>query len=774
MKKNFTQLTLVLFLSSLIFSGKLQAQSCPWAKKASGTNEDFGVAVATDQSGNVYYLGNFYSQTLVFGSTTLHNQPYQAFNYGTEMFLVKYDSCGTLKWAKQAGGNSDVFGRALATDATGNIYVTGYFFADTAYFGTLKLANTSGLDAFVVKYDANGTPQWAKLGSGNTHDKPYSIAVDGGNNIYITGSFNSSTITFGANSLANGTDDGSTYDVFIAKFDNLGTSQWIRGSTSNANTTDDAFGYGISTDGAGNVYVGGAFASNYIRFANDSLPSHGNYDRDIYVVKYDANGNEQWLRAAGGTSNDAGYSIASDISGNIYLTGYIGDQATASFGPYTISNSGAGRQIFLAKYNSSGTPQWARTAAGDYYSDNISNYVTVDGAGNPYIIGSYTSDSLNIGPITLFNASLLNGSGGGDYFCDVFVAKYKPSGSLSWARSAGGDSTDLGNGIAAGPNGALYITGEYFSPTINFNGISLTGVNSTGDAFIANNIQTTALVPDICLVSSDSLSQNNVISWDKTSFTSVGAFAVYRETSTGTYKRIGLVPFDSLSQYIDTVRMIGPANGDPNIGTYRYKLQTIDTSGCASLMSPYHNTVYFLSSGNGNFTFNTYNIEGQPATPVTQVDLLRDDLSNGNWNVIGSVAGTSNIINDPQYSTYQSTASWRVSDQGFDCTPTRGAINTSRSNIKTNSTNSIASFAQNVNMNVYPNPFSNSLTMEISAEGSPNYTLEITNTLGQVLQTQKVNASKVVLSTEGWASGVYFYRLYTAQGAAKAGKISKE
>ncbi|MFL5754101.1 MAG: SBBP repeat-containing protein, partial [Bacteroidia bacterium] len=591
MKKNTTYFAVLLSALFFALSVEIQAQSCPWAKKASGTNEDFGVALATDASGNVYYLGNFYSQSVAFGATVLQNQPYQAFNYGTEMFLVKYDSCGTLKWAKRAGGNSDVFGRGIACDASGNIYVTGTFKATTATFGTLTLNNSANYDVFLTKYDPNGTALWTTGGFGNQQDKAYAITVDGAGDVYISGHFSSTTLTFGTNSVNNGTDDGYTFDAFIAKFDNAGTNLWVRANTSHSSSSDHVYSYGVSSDAAGNVYACGSFGSDYIRFGNDSIAVSNPSDRDIYLVKYDATGNVQWLRTGGGSSTDAAYAIATDASGNSYITGYIGGQATADFSPLALVNNSANRAIFLTKYDMNGTPQWANTAQGDFYSDNVSNCVTLDANGDPYIIGAYSSDSLNVGPVTLFNASLMNGSGGGDYFYDVFVAKYKSNGSLSWARTAGGDSTDLGNGIACGPNGALYITGEYFSPTLDFHGIPLTGVNSTGDAFIANNIAATSLTPDICLVSSDSTSTNNVVYWDKTSFTTVKDFIVYREVSTGTYKRIGVVPYDSLSQFIDTARTVVPANGDPNVGTYRYKLQTGDTSDCLSPMSPYHNTV---------------------------------------------------------------------------------------------------------------------------------------------------------------------------------------
>lgn len=105
--KKITTVLAALFIAACVTPNKADAQSCPWAKRAGGTNDDVGTAVATDASGNVYYLGNFYSQTMaVTGTNTLtvnlSNEPYQAFNYGAEMFLAKYDSCGALKWAKKS------------------------------------------------------------------------------------------------------------------------------------------------------------------------------------------------------------------------------------------------------------------------------------------------------------------------------------------------------------------------------------------------------------------------------------------------------------------------------------------------------------------------------------------------------------------------------------------------------------------------------------------------------------------------------------------------
>ncbi len=755
MKKTTTITTLLLFIA-IVLSNQTKAQSsCAWAKKASGTNEDQGFAVATDALGNVYYLGNFYSQSILFGTTTLHNQPYQASNYASEIFLVKYDSCGTFIWAKQAGGNNDAIGTGIATDATGNVYISGYHNCDTLTLGTVKLINGNYYNPFVAKYNSNGVAQWAVQGAGNSQARARSIAVDAAGNSYVTGSFNCDTLRFGSTQVLNGYS-GQSADVFTAKFDNTGAIKWLKSGTGNYNDV----AYGISIDGAGNVYVAGTFASNYIRFNTDSLAL--NSFNDIFVVKYDANGTEQWLRAAGGTDDDAAASIATDAAGNSYVTGYIGYSSTVSFGTHSITNSSASLAMFLVKYDANGNDLWARVSKQDYYTENRGYNVKLDAGGNPNIIGFYTSDSLNLGAVTLYNNSLLGG--GGDTLYDVFVAKYKANGNLSWARSAGGTGNDYGFGIATGLNNSVYITGEYRSPAISFAGITLTSNNALGDAFIANNISTSLVTPDICLVSDDSIvgtNQYNVVYWDKTAYPNASAFVIYREVSTGVYKKIGTQPYGAISMFVDTARHVTPANGDPQAGTYKYTLQILDTSGTYSLMSPYHNTVYFQNNS-GTFSWNLYTVGNSTYTPVTNFDLVRDDYNTGAWHIVSTVAGGQTSLTDPNYSTYQATANWRVNADGFNCTPTlrlaAGANGTmaskvaSHSNQNNNRQAGIKQLLNNSNVSVYPNPNKGSFIVETPS--TEKQTLQIFDVNGKLVFTQHINGNTTI-DAANLADGVY-------------------
>lgn len=264
----------------------------------------------------------------------------------------------------------------------------------------------------------------------------------------------------------------------------------------------------------------------------------------------------------------------------------------------------------------------------------------------------------------------------------------------------------------------------------------------------------------ICLVTVDSTSTNNIVYWDKTTYASVDSFIIYREVSTNTYKRIGAVHMSALSQFEDTTRSVGPANGDPNIGSYRYKLQIRDVCGNYSAQSPYHNTVFFVDNQTGSFTWNTYTIEGQGSTPVVNFNLLCDTANVGNWQVIGTVSGTQTTLNDPNYAQYQSIANWRVDATGFNCTPTlrysnenaiQGAIVKSKSNITNNRVVGIKTHNSG-DISVYPNPNNGSFTIELKSEGQ---SVMLFSAEGKLVFSEVMKGSRQTFSLSGLAKGVY-------------------
>jgi len=443
----------ILLLCGMATFSQEQAPDWAWAKSAEGNDDDFDRGLATDVAGNVYLTGYFESPTLTFGNTTLIN----AGSY--DVFIAKYDPNGNVLWAKSAGGNSSDGSTGIATDAVGNVYLTGYFHSSTLTFGNITLTNAGSADIFIAKYDPNGNVLWAKSAGGNNTDGSTGIATDAVGNVYLTGDFNSSTLTFGNITLTNAGGE----DVFIAKYDPNGNVLWAKSAEGN----DDDYDSGIATDIAGNVYITGYFEGSTLTFGNITLTNAGG--ADIFIAKYDPNGNVLWAKSAGGNSYDYSNSITTDAVGNVYLTGNF-NSSTLTFGNITLTNTGYG-DIFIAKYDPNGNVLWAKSAGGN--SSDGSKGIATDVAGNVYLTGYFESPTLTFGNITLTNA-------GG---ADIFIAKYDPNGNVLWAKSAGGNSYDHSNSITTDAVGNVYLTGSFESSTITFGNITLINAGSW-DIFI--------------------------------------------------------------------------------------------------------------------------------------------------------------------------------------------------------------------------------------------------------------------------------------------------
>lgn len=278
----------------------------------------------------------------------------------------------------------------------------------------------------------------------------------------------------------------------------------------------------------------------------------------------------------------------------------------------------------------------------------------------------------------------------------------------------------------------------------------------------------TPQTPEICEVTVDSLSQYNNIIWDKTAYTNVDSFIVYREVSTNIYKRIGAQDKNALSLFVDTARSVGPANGDPNITSYRYKLQIRDTCGNYSAQSPWHNTVYFITNTTGTFFWNTYNIEFQGSTPVSTFELVRDNNATGTWTLVGTSAGTSTSLNDPAYSSYPN-AIYRVLANGFNCNPTAKTaqqINKTKSNVKNNfNTGGIPTSIQ-VNtlnassINIAPNPATSELTISFNSAITTLTKLTVTDVVGKVVYNSEIQeGNSIVVPVNELSNGIYFVKI---------------
>ena len=275
---------------------------------------DHAYGISTDIGGNVYVTGH--TNSGLDGNTNAGS---------SDLFVVKYDSGGIKQWTQQLGTYSSEFVHGTATDTSGNVYVTGH-----TNGGLDGNTNAGSSDLFVVKYDSGGIKQWTQQLGTSYDDYAHGIATDTSGNVYVTG------YTWGG--LGGNTNVGSD-DLFVVKYDSEGIKQWVRQFGSSSYD----YAQGIATDTSGNVYVTGATRGGL--GGNTNVGSD-----DLFVIKYDSEGIKQWVQQFGSSSPDHAYGISADTGGNVYVTG------STSGGLDGNTNAGS-NDFFVVKYDSGGNKQ---------------------------------------------------------------------------------------------------------------------------------------------------------------------------------------------------------------------------------------------------------------------------------------------------------------------------------------------------------------------------------------------------------------------------------
>jgi hypothetical protein len=438
------------FWNFLTFS---QVQDWSWARQSIGGSNSFDQAtsVAADGMGNIYKTGRFSSSSITFSTFGLTNN---GSNNTYDFFLVKYTSSGNVIWVRHAGGQGNEEGLSVSTDASGNIYVTGYFETTSLVFGTYTITNATGLpDIFVVKYDAAGNVLWAQGFGGSQLDIAYGITADGAGNTYITGIFSSLSVLFGNYGVINtGTN---TPDAFIAKFNSSGVPQWAK----EIGGVQDEKGVAVSIEPSGNVVVTGEYNSTTL--SSYSLSNSGGYD--VFFGKYDTNGNLLSNFKIGGSNDESPYSLVHDASGNMYVS-ITFESNTINVGSLTF-NSTSTNDMLLVKYNASQVPQWGKRAHGSFIGRPSA--VKTDPSGNVYLCGYFDTSFLSFGGDTVTNSSMGTQ--------DIYLVKFNTSGTQLWGKSFGGVGIDMATCITTDNIGSIYLVGNY-TPTITVGTNTLTGL----------------------------------------------------------------------------------------------------------------------------------------------------------------------------------------------------------------------------------------------------------------------------------------------------------
>lgn len=430
-----------------------------------GYNE-YGGKLKYDQAGNIYVTGNFSASELKVNHTILFNQG------GTDAFVTKFNSSGSLVWVKQISGTGDVFIEDIAITPSG-IFITGHF-TSTADFnpnGTAVTKSSIGSnDIFFANYSLAGDLILVKSFGGIGDDKGLAIKANAAG-VYLGGSF-SGTCNFNDGGLPVNRESAGLSDIFAGKYDLItGANSWV---TTEGGALDDVC-EGIATDET-SVYATGFIKGPVtLSSGNTFTPINSGNNTQLYLSRYNqTDGTTLWADFSEGVTvnptetkgveisiNSSAIFVAGNYKGQVKF--HVADPALPGF----ILQDHPDYNAFLAKFNlNNGLCQWAKSfaAASDQFASDI-----IANDNNVFMTGRFKGTVDNVSSPTVFSS---------------FIANYDAvSGILFYVQKKGGGET-WGTGIDIDDN-SIYLTGNFTSHIELPDAINITRSIAGADIFFA-------------------------------------------------------------------------------------------------------------------------------------------------------------------------------------------------------------------------------------------------------------------------------------------------
>lgn len=278
------------------FISKINENGTPsWVKIIKGLEDNVSNFILSDEQNNIYVSGYFKGQ-LIFDGDTLQNESVN--NYSS--FVIKLNSNGEKIWIKKMGGlqYSNVFIYGMENAADESIFMAGSLLGFPTFDigDTLEIGNKS--NGFLAKMNENGNFNWVKP-TGEFSGQFSNIAIDGDENIYITANFGYNSTHSAVLDTITIFSSGNFDDIVVAKFDKNANIQWAKVGGS-FNFQDQPLDIEVKNNG--DTYIGGWFGGDKLIWQTDTLFSFGG--GDIFLVKFNTEGDLIWLKQAGGNPSD--------------------------------------------------------------------------------------------------------------------------------------------------------------------------------------------------------------------------------------------------------------------------------------------------------------------------------------------------------------------------------------------------------------------------------------------------------------------------------------
>jgi hypothetical protein len=390
-----------------------------------GNNQDEVHGMAAGSNGDIYVAGFTVSKNF-----PISNAYQDTMQGNVDAIVMKLSKGGdTLFYSTYLGGDSLDVANAIAIDGSGYAYVTGRtkssdFPVANAYQSSLQGEE----DIFITRLAVNGKSiVYSTFLGGSKSEQANSIALDGDENIYITGYTLSSN--YPAVNAYIALSPGTNGSNFVSKLNSNGSA--LVYSTYLGGTGVEYGGYGIVVNGQGSAFVTGTTSSSNFPATTNLKRRSGNH-LGAFVSKFAADGTHMFTSCLDGDGVEWGNALTIDDEDNIYVTGMTGSLNFPVATPYQSSLAGVG-DVFITKIGNDGESLIYSTYLGGSLRDEGLS-IAVDGTGDIYVAGITSSTNF---PITnAYQTSIGNGG-------DAFVVKLSPSTSLSVGGSRSSSSSHM-------------------------------------------------------------------------------------------------------------------------------------------------------------------------------------------------------------------------------------------------------------------------------------------------------------------------------------------
>lgn len=396
-----------------------------WSTQFGTTEVDVASAVATAPNGDVYVYGQTGGEIETGTDGT-----------DTDVFVARYDKGGSRKWIRQLGTTGDDFpANQIAVAANGDVYVAGTTGSEAEF---PQNANEGGQDVFIAKYSKEGSLRWVRQWGGDADDQAYGIARSGNGDLYVAVETKSV--------LLDGSRPPNSYvgkmDSALVKFNRDGRFQWAN----QFGSAEDDWVWGVTVSAQNEIYVAGTTFADLDGVGDQVFNGSDATKGDGFLIRFDRGGARKWLRQFGTTADDQFYGVATNRSGDVFVSGFTsGEMVTAQ--------DKGGVDGVVLKYSKEGTFRWGNQHGSP--ADDFGWSIGI-GRNGKVSVGGYTTGAMdtymNVGDDDVYTARIST---------DGLAVSYRQFGTP--ARDGGRLDDDsysvYGTPVVIAPNGSMVVVG---------------------------------------------------------------------------------------------------------------------------------------------------------------------------------------------------------------------------------------------------------------------------------------------------------------------------